>query len=183
MVTATDNTHNHPQTIGDRYAVRFLLDHRLGRLLTEDPISEEPFVTPVHYVSDGRGGFVTTLPADSPHIQAIRKGGLTLLSVSAHRAWLPRHLDNRELQPADRIWHVQADVTAEVIEDPAEFEEVLRKQIASVLDPLPQHDKTDPLPRAGRTALTQLVAVRLRINRLRTMLRGETTARDNHVAA
>ncbi|MHC4995051.1 MAG: hypothetical protein ACYTGQ_08365, partial [Planctomycetota bacterium] len=43
----------------DRHAVRFLLDHKLGRLVTEDPISREPAVTSVHYVADGDGSFLT----------------------------------------------------------------------------------------------------------------------------
>jgi hypothetical protein len=142
-------------------AVRFLLAHRLGRLMTIDPLTGEPRVSSVHYVSDGQGGFMTLLPVSGDHAAAIRRGGRTMLSVQSHGD-LPRALRANREGAAD-IWHVQADLDVELVDNTEAVRQILRRQVRSVLIDLPQHDKSDPLDRASETALAQLVGVRLRL--------------------
>lgn len=161
----------------DRAAVRFLLDHRLGRLLTDDPADGEPRVTPVHYVQGGDGDLLAHLPAGGGHAEAVRRGGRTLLSVRPADGILGGPpIDEDGLPTASAIWHVQAEVDAELLEDPADVTEVLRRQIANVLEPLPQRDKSDPLQRAANSALRELVGVRLRLRSIKARLR--STAGD-----
>ena len=142
-------------------AVRFLLAHRLGRLMTIDPLTNEPRVSAIHYISDAQGGFLTLLPADGDHAAAIRRGGRTLLSVQTPGD-LPSSLRGGR-QGADRIWHVQADLAVELTTDALAIRQILRAQVQSVLLDLPQHDKSDPLDRASDTALSELVGVRMRL--------------------
>lgn len=158
-----------PRTLAplhDRQALRFLLDHRLGRLVTTDPLTGEPHVTPVHYVPEilagGGGGaaFLTILPADAPQVAAIRRGGSTILSVPSRKAGLPAALLEGRSSP---VIHVQAQVQVELLQTLSDVEHVLRRQIASVLAPLPQEDKSDPVGRARQGELSKLVGLRLSV--------------------
>ena len=161
----------------DRAAVRFLLNHHLGRLLSDDPATGEPHVSPVHYATDVDGALLTHLPIDSPHADAIRQGGRTMLSVRArHPEPVHEPTDEHGLPSENALWQVQAELEPELIEDGPGLERVLRRQINAVLDPLPQRDKQDPLYRAARSALNQLVGVRLRPIKLRAYFHEGATA-------
>jgi hypothetical protein len=164
---ATPEASRSESPLANRQALRFVLDHRLGRLVSTDPISEEPHVTPIHYVPEMPGGgsgrgaaLLTILPADAPLLAAIRAGAPVMLSVPSRKSGLPPLLADEADVP---VTHVQAEVAVELLHDPADIERVLRRQIASVLAPLPQEDKSDPLPRAGRGELVKLVGLRLSI--------------------
>ena len=144
----------------DRQAVRFLFANRFGRLLTEDPITGEPQATPVHYVPEGAGNLLIYLPAAGEHAGAIRRGGDSLLSVESSRARVPRRLLDTDGQPtAAAVWHVQADVDAEVLDDP--------EAVAHVLD---RQTETSSDRRGDAPFPSGLVAVRLRLIELRPRL-------------
>lgn len=171
MITTLTETMQRPATqpLPDRAAVRFLLAHRLGRLMTYDPITAEPQVTPVHYVFDRDGSMLTLLPADSPHVAALRHGHTTsLLSVRGEQLPAPSLLADAAT-PA--VWHVQAEVVTQLLEDTTDVRDILRRQITSVIADLPQHDKSDPTERAGASVLTRLVGVRMKLLSLRARTR------------
>lgn len=159
---ATPPPVNEPDRATGR-AVRFLLAHRLGRLLTTDPITREPHVSPVHYVADDAGGFLTLLPANGAHARAIRAGGESVLSVQARHGHAPDPLRVHDSSGTDRVWHVQAAVEARIIDTPEGIRHVLRRQIGAVIRDLPQHDKSDPLLRAPGSVIGELVGVRLNL--------------------
>jgi hypothetical protein len=164
-------------TLLDRAALRFLLNHHLGRLVTEDPLTGEPHVSPVHYAADETGSLVTHLSAESPHANAIRRGGRTMLSVRArHPEPLRNPTDEHGLPTADALWQVQAELEPELIQPGPELEQVLQRQINAVLDPLPQGDRQDPLYRAARSELDRLVGVRLTPLKLRAYFHEHTAA-------
>lgn len=184
----TDLNTRHAATSGggpitDGQALRFLLAHRLGRLMTEDIITTEPHVTPVHYVFDQQGDIVTLLPAASAHAEALRRGAtLSLLSVHGETLAMPQDLAAGGAPGAPGSFAtrgapggilgpqgprgVQAEVEAELIEDLAGVRDILRRQITSVLHELPQRDKSDPVERAAASSLSRMVGVRLRLLRL-----------------
>ena len=156
----------------DRAAMRFVLDRRLGRLLGDDPRSGEPVVVPVHYVPDGHGGLLTTIPTSSGLARSIRENGRAVLSVTSHTTRPPLMInESDDVLDASSIWHVQADVEGELLEESDEVREVLRRQIDAVLEPIPQADKSDPLTRAARTTFSKMVGVRLRVTGMRAQVR------------
>lgn len=155
----------------DRQAMRFLIGHRLGRLLTLDPATDEPLVTPVHYVLDHDGALVTHLPRGSEHVEAIRRGGTSLLSVHANHAYVPSELRDADGLPTPQaVRQVQAEVTAELVEQEDRVADVLHRQISSVLETIGQESEADAAGRASRSALGQLVVVRMHIEQVRTRL-------------
>ncbi len=150
--TPATNANTAPQTAErpSGRAVRFLRTQRLGRLITTDPVTGEPHVSPVHYVTDEQGGFVTLLPNDSLQLAAIREGGRSVLSVQS-------------THDVDAAWHVQAVVEIRLTRDTETVRDILRRQIHAVLRDLPQEDKSDPLPRAGQSEVEELVGLRMRL--------------------
>lgn len=148
----------------ERQAMRFLLDRHLGRLLTESPDTGEAHVSPVHYVMDPlSGAFVTQLPAGSEHAAVLRQGGRSVLSVPTSTVGVRGgdRYDHAGLPTGAGIWHVQADVDIEVLDDPEAVRHVLRSQITDVFDGTGQSDD-DPTDRAPRAILSDLVALRMR---------------------
>lgn len=177
------NSHAPPRDAGvcssslERQAVRFLLGHRLGRLMTADPDTHEPLVTPVHYVLDADGTLVTHLPADSAHVASIRRGGRSLLSVYARHAHIPAELrDDDGVPTAQAVRQVQADVRTTLIEDPAEVAEVLDRQVSSVLQTVGQRSEADAVSRVSQSVLAHLVAVRMEIESVHVRLHDSVAA-------
>ena len=163
LIDTTETTQRTTHPLPDRAAMRFLLSHRLGRLMNHDPITGEPQVTPVHYLFDRDGSLLTLLPADSAHADALRHGAAEgLLSVRGEQLHSPtRCID--EVDSGGAVWHVQAQVQTQLIDDPLVVRDVLRRQISSVLADLPQQDKSDPTDRAAPGTLSRLVAVRMKL--------------------
>lgn len=178
MTTLPETTERrHGLPLPDRAAVRFLLAHRLGRLMTQDRITAEPQVTPVHYVFDRDGSMLTLLPADSPHVAALRQSGDTsLLSVRGEQFPAPAVMIDADDSGGGAVWHVQAKVMTELLEDTAAVRDILRRQINSVIADLPQHDKSDPTERAGASALSRLIGVRMKLLSLRARTRRQRGA-------
>jgi hypothetical protein len=138
----------------NRQAIRFLFAHRMGRLMTDDPATGEPIVTPVRYVNDDRGAFVTHLPAGGAHARAIEQGGRTVLSVAAPHRRLPTKLVDEYGQPTPQaIWHVQAEVEVERITTPAALEKLLNRHVATLAQ--------TPIPLGGGDLQRELIGLRL----------------------
>lgn len=119
----------------NRQAIRFLLDHRLGRVVTTDPGTGEMIVTPVRYVSDPNGAFITSLASGSRHAEAIRRGGRTMLSVATPHAARPhpsQWVDSLGDPTTEAIWHVQAAVEVETITQRDELERLLSRYVATL---------------------------------------------------
>ncbi|MEX2671378.1 MAG: FMN-binding negative transcriptional regulator [Phycisphaeraceae bacterium] len=155
----------------ERQAVRFLIAHRLGRLMTFDPVTDEPWVTPVHYVLGSDGALVTHLPAGAEHVQAIRRGGASLLSVYTRNAYVPDQLRDDDGQPTARaVRQVQAEVDTRIIDSPDQVADVLRRQVASVLRAIGQESEGDEAARAPLSTLEQLVVVKMDIENVRVRL-------------
>lgn len=149
----------------ERQAMRFLLDRHLGRLLSDNPDTGEAHVSPVHYVMDPlSGALVTQLPADSDHVAILRCGVRSILSVPASSIGVIAgdRFDHAGLPTGAGIWHVQAEVEIEVLNDSNAVRHVLRSQIADVLDETGQDTAQDPTDRAPATVIDQLVAIRMR---------------------
>jgi hypothetical protein len=175
--TAPFDTTAHSETTAllSSLGLRFLLRHRLGRLVTEDLASGQTFITPVHYVMDPTGGLVTLLPAHSAHATALRLGPTaSILSVYGE---IPPNLDHIPggSLASSPIWHVQAEVETELVSDLPGIRTILGQQIHAVLADLPQADKSDPLPRASPTDLAAMLGVRLVITGLRAHSRDHAT--------
>lgn len=155
----------------ERQAMRFLLGHRLGRLMTIDPASGEPLVAGVHYVLDTDGALVTHLPADSEQVAAIGRGGASVLSVYARHAYVPSELRDADGLPTPQaVRQVQVNVSARVIEGSDAVARVLHRQIAGVLETIGQATEADEISRARRSELEGLVVVRLAIESMKVRL-------------
>ncbi|QNN25059.1 hypothetical protein HED60_23195 [Planctomycetales bacterium ZRK34] len=153
----------------NRQAIRFLFTHRMGRLMTEDPITGEAIVTPVRYVNDDRGAFVTHLPAGGDHARAIERGGRTMLSVSAPHRRLPEELIDEHGQPTpEAIWHVQAEVEVERITTPQALEKLLNRHVATLAQA--------PIPIGGSDLQRDLIGLRLHPVALTARLRESALA-------
>ncbi len=156
----------------DRQAVRFLLDHHLGRLMTEDARLFEPYVSPVHYISDGTGGLLTVLPSSDPQLDAIGGGGVSVLSVPSNLKSKPDlYVRDSDEVTQDAIWHVQASVDVTLDTNPVAIQSVLRGQVHAVLERIAQEDGSDPASRADQSVLSELVAVRMVITGVSARLR------------
>jgi hypothetical protein len=175
--TAPFDTTAHSETTAmlSSLGLRFLLRHRLGRLVTEDLITGQTFITPVHYVMDPTGGLVTLLPADSAHAAALA-GGRTVSILSVHGE-IPPNLDHiaGARSDASPVWHVQAEVETQVVSDLPGIRSILARQIHAVLADLPQADKSDPLHRASPSDLAAMLGLRLTITGLRAHSREYAT--------
>jgi len=148
-ITVPDEQSPSDRALDARRAIRFLHDHRLGRLITDDPSSGEPHVTPVHFVSDGGGGFVTHLPAGSAPAEAIARGGATWLSVQSDHVRL-----HGEASDDVSLWHVQAQVEAELLSDEAAISDALARQLGEPIE---------AVSGGGAVVVDHLVAARLRV--------------------
>lgn len=156
----------------DRHAVRFLMDHKLGRLISEDLTTGEPLVTSVHYVPDADGSLLTLIPADSDLADAIRLGTQGMLSVQSRHDHVDRDATDAFGTPnAAAIWHVQATAEMTLIKEEGAVRDILGRQIASILGGLEQGAEENPVDRIGRSALNQLVGVRLRFIAVHPKLR------------
>jgi hypothetical protein len=170
------NPGHEPPPLTSSQAMRFLLRHRLGRLVTENLISGDTHVTPIHYVLDDGGALLALLPAASEHALALRhRPTANLLSIGGE---LPPEPHRLSIPGDESIWHVQADVEVDVVRDVDGVRAILAGQIHSVLADLPQADKSDPMPRATPSELATLIGVRLRITGVRVH-----THRHTHAAA
>jgi len=159
------NRHTTPEAepgVREGRAVRFLIDHHLGRLMTECPKTGEAHIRPVHYVIDPlTGAFVTHLTAASDQVAAIRAGGRSVLSVPGERGRMGGD-PALDADASGDVWHVQAAVDVEVVDDPLSVQHVLRTQITDMMDDLAdQADRSDPVDRVGRSVLDGLVGLRM----------------------
>ncbi|MBI1369348.1 MAG: hypothetical protein GC162_11935 [Planctomycetes bacterium] len=82
----------------NRQAIRFLLDRRAGRLVSDLHTGQEPLVTKITYRPGERGSFVTDVPADTAHAALLRRGGRATLHIVAPKG------------THDGLWHVEAQV-------------------------------------------------------------------------
>ncbi len=109
------------KSLMDRSAVRFLLGHRQGRLLTGDHVTGETWVSLVDYRFGRDGALVVELPSEGEQADAIRQGGYSVLNVTAE----PEHLhgdvvDEHGLLTAHAIAHLSARVEAVIENDDAQ---------------------------------------------------------------
>ncbi len=111
MTTATI----HHDALIDRSAVRFLLAHQSGRLITGDPATGETWVSLVDYRFGPEGALIVAMPEDEAHAHALREGGPCALTVMADRSFGHGPVTDEDgLATPRAIAHLTAHVEADV---------------------------------------------------------------------
>ena len=145
-----------------RQAIRFLMDQKAGLLFSVGREDRDPAVTRVFYAMDQSGALVAYLPRQSWHADILRHGGRTTLTVEGEERMVPSWLTTDEDDPAVTISHVQADVHAEMIDDPVEIADHLIEWI----EQQGRDGESSAKDEVIQILLDQVVAVRLHIDEL-----------------